>query len=44
LVLFPSNSLHRGGVPSRLFYDTRRTLVVMFAVKPDKTLAQKHRR
>ena len=44
LVLFPSNSLHRGGVPSRLFYDTRRTLVVMFAVKPDKTLARKHRR
>lgn len=36
LALFPSNSLHRGGVPSRLFYSTRRALVVMFAVKPDK--------
>jgi hypothetical protein len=36
LALFPSSSLHRGGVPSRLFYDTRRTLVVMFAVRPDK--------
>jgi hypothetical protein len=35
LLLFPSNSLHRGGVPSRLFYDTRRTLVAMFAVRAD---------
>ena len=36
LLLFPSSALHRGGIPSRLYYDTRRALVVMFAVKPDR--------
>lgn len=44
LALFPSNSLHRGGVPSRLFYDTRRALVVMFAVKPGKQTTPKRTR
>jgi hypothetical protein len=44
LALFPSSSLHRGGIPSRLFYDTRRTLVVMFAVKPDKGPTRKRQR
>jgi hypothetical protein len=44
LALFPSSTLHRGGIPSRLFYDTRRALVVMFAVKPDKGPARKRER
>jgi len=44
LTLFPSSALHRGGVPSRLFYDTRRTLVVMFAVEPDKETTPKRKR
>jgi hypothetical protein len=41
LALFPSSTLHRGGIPSRLFYDTRRALVVMFAVKPIKEPTRK---
>ena len=44
LALFPSNALHRGGVPSRLFYDTRRTLVVMFAVRLAKESLRKPKR
>jgi hypothetical protein len=36
LALFPCSTLHRGGVPSRLFYEARRTLVVMFSVERDK--------
>ena len=43
LALFPSSTLHRGGIPSRLFYDTRRALVVMFAVKADEEPAGKRR-
>lgn len=43
LALFPSNCLHRGGVPSRLFYGTRRALVIMFAVKPDRKPERKQR-
>jgi len=44
LALFPSSTLHRGGVPSRLFYDTRRALVVMFAVKASKEITPKRKR
>jgi hypothetical protein len=44
LTLFPSSTLHRGGVPSRLFYDTRRALVVMFAVKASKEITPKRKR
>jgi hypothetical protein len=44
LALFPSNSLHKGGIPSRLYYDKRRALVVMFAVKPDKERTRKRQR
>jgi len=44
LALFPSDSLHRGGVPSRLFYDTRRVLVAMFTIKPNKEPARRRQR